>query len=310
MQSAGTASDELWRGMLWLCTAYYAAIVTALGVILTLRSLSPLLFHGKQLQHQQHQQQQKEHPQQQRHGFQWRFQQMLVSKQWFWHFYALAVACCIGNMRTMTGSLPFLCFFVHVARRLYEQLAVFPRSHSLMHVGHYLLGMSYYAFTSLSFIASANLHRHSTSTPRDSASRVLSAVGLALYGTASYIQHAHHRLLAAQPKPFATTRAHGSHLSKPHYTLPKGGLFAHVVAPHYFAECLLYVSFAVLQLSAYSSSSSSSNIMPIMAASLACLLWVVLTMMINAHQTWKYYHNVPPSSRGQLPARRLIPFVW
>ena len=55
-------------------------------------------------------------------------------------------------------------------------------------------------------------------------------VGLPLFLVASGIQHDCHRYLASLKK----------------YSLPQHPAFARLIAPHYFAECLIYLAFSII----------------------------------------------------------------
>lgn len=67
---------------------------------------------------------------------------------------------------------------------------------------------------------------------------------------AQYQQHMHHLILANHGKPknssFTTTTIQNTPTTSRTYSLPTGGWFRYVTCPHFFAEILVYVSFAML----------------------------------------------------------------
>lgn len=105
---------------------------------------------------------------------------------------------------------------------------------------------------------------------------------IVLFAISSTVQFCAHASLANAPP----------HVGK--YGLPTSKLFAYVLCPHYTAEILIYICFA-LQLQTISS---------------ACmLLFVIVNLTTTAHQTAKWYIKTFPSN--QLPQTRykVIPYV-
>jgi 3-oxo-5-alpha-steroid 4-dehydrogenase 3 len=105
-----------------------------------------------------------------------------------------------------------------------------------MWIGHYLIGLAFYFFTNIAIFVE-DIHRlldHSSfvslffSTRRAYSLRHLIAVPI--FFIAAYKQHRYHAYLALLEK----------------YTLPDRHAFRYIVAPHYTAECLIYLSLAVL----------------------------------------------------------------
>ncbi|RMZ84280.1 hypothetical protein DV738_g756, partial [Chaetothyriales sp. CBS 135597] len=108
-----------------------------------------------------------------------------------------------------------------------------------MWIGHYLIGMAFYACVNLGILAE---HLGSLSVPgttaADEAGVMLSrglgvwvqTAALAGFVAASWKQHEYHSYLASLKK----------------YTLPAEGAFRIIVAPHYTAECVIYLALAIL----------------------------------------------------------------
>ena len=166
-----------------------------------------------------------------------------VPKYWFYHFYLFG----IGINWAVHGleSNPFL--IVHLTRRLVEQLWLFPYSkESKMHVLAYLVGYVFY--TAVTFtVTNAN-----------------PMFWLWLIG--NVIQFYSHRALYMH-RLFGPKDAKRS---------PPLNIFFHFMyCPHYFAEMLIYISFA-------SSSQASSN---------ACAVFVCISLAINWKNQSSWYIN-------------------
>ena len=80
--------------------------------------------------------------------------EVTVPKHWFWHFYLVALAVAVALLDGRP-SLVGLLFLVHVLRRLGEQLLLFPRRRSRMHLLAYCLGLGFYPLYGLSLWAGA-----------------------------------------------------------------------------------------------------------------------------------------------------------
>jgi 3-oxo-5-alpha-steroid 4-dehydrogenase 3 len=153
-----------------------------------------------------------------------------VPKRFFKHFYIkstlLGILCLMtaatwpktDTWSRRTALVNLACMLTHSLRRLHESVS---NSKSPMWIGHYLAGLFFYTMVNLSMLFEA---------------------GEAQYGwaicffAAQGVQHHVHRQLeglrrACKPGTYAN---------------PKGGLFEYVVAPHYTAEIMLYLSLALM----------------------------------------------------------------
>ncbi|RKP05234.1 3-oxo-5-alpha-steroid 4-dehydrogenase, partial [Thamnocephalis sphaerospora] len=103
-------------------------------------------------------------------------------------------------------------------RRYWECLFIErPSAHARIHVGHYVVGLTYYLVTKDAFAV-----RH--------------VLAMLLFAYATVHQHRCHRILA-QLRPAATDTA---------YRVPHGDWFHHMSSPHYFAELLIYTALAIV----------------------------------------------------------------
>lgn len=119
-------------------------------------------------------------------------------------------------------------------RRLLESIMLEKPSASKMWFVHWLLGMAFYFAIGIAVWiegASQLLEAPSvTSHLPFSAPSLRTLLGLPVFLLASGIQHDCHRYLASLPK----------------YTLPQHPIFNSFVCPHYAAECMIYLSLAII----------------------------------------------------------------
>ncbi len=110
----------------------------------------------------------------------------------------------------------------------------------------------------------------------------LLVVGLAIWTVGQLLNYWHHRLLANLRKPGETG-----------YKLPRGGLFRFVACPHYFAEVIAWVGYALFF------HHISGAVLTVFMASY---------LMGRSHNTVKWYRN----KLGEVPPgwRRMIPFIY
>jgi len=233
-----------------------------------------------------------------------------VPHAWFWHFYAVGVAAnsatlaavLLGGAALIPAVLPIAALQTHLLRRLLEStcLARYPPG-ARMHLFAYLFGLAYYVLLSCSLLpcsvcalASAlpSLHNSSAGAAlgrmRDAAAAASPAalLGLAIVAAGQALQGASHVQLARLPS--------GEGGAGNAYVVPRGGLFDLVSCPHYFAEIVIYVGFAVLLKGR--------------GAVLLVLAWVVLNLVLGARAMHAWYRRKfdgYPRSR-----KALVPFVW
>lgn len=251
-----------------------------------------------------------------------------VPHQWFIHFYIASVLSSAfwahqiltrGHLYTFLAShtpdsddpLPairavscWLLLSIQGLRRLSECLTQ-PRGSSSMWIGHYLIGFAFYLATGLAIWIEAlpalkAFHQlgHGldySPTPyyqppyklpfqNKSALGFLDVFFMLAFAKASTSQNTSHRHLASLVK----------------YTLPSSSPFQYIIAPHYTAECVIYLSLAVL------SRPKGSSLNHTMAAA---LVFVVINLGISADGTKTWMRN----KFGDSSVRkkwRMLPGVW
>lgn len=218
-----------------------------------------------------------------------RFQNLTVPKRFFRHFYFTAlvwllyVLAMAHSMGERVGVTSLALLSLHLTRRCYECYFLHQwRKTSRMHLAGYGLGLLHYVLLCLVFVRVRCTHESdsgSFETPTErldwvsfDSSMILPTV-LCLY--AQYQQFRHHAILAQT-------------LSNGKYTLPETGWFLYVVCPHYLAEVLLYIGFAVLLQIEHGAADIRHWIV---------LTWVVSNLTLSARMNWKYYRTNLPSRK-------------
>jgi 3-oxo-5-alpha-steroid 4-dehydrogenase 3 len=197
---------------------------------------------------------------------------------WIWHT-LLCLATCYNQMPSLSTRQWIVAslFSVQLARRFYEcQWIEKPSPQSRIHVGHYLVGISYYFITSLSIWYHGSICLNGSFY-------ILIGIGLFIY--ASLHQHQCHCILAKlrdQPKHAHT------------YHIPFGDWFEYVSSPHYFAELLIYTSLAL--------------ILGLPQVWFSTFLWILVNLGTTAHRTHQWYHTTFPHYPKQRKA--WIPYIW
>lgn len=180
-----------------------------------------------------------------------------VPHSWFTHFYIVSVASSCLWMWSLSSSSnaplvdrhdstpyprqsnqsAFVCvtlMLIQGIRRFLECTNVFQPSNSRMWIGHYAFGLAFYLFTNTAvWVESMNSTSVEETAFSSESSLLLSPrtyLGLASFAVASAVQFQAHSYLANLRK----------------YTLPTQGLFSYLIAPHYTAECVIYLSLAIL----------------------------------------------------------------
>ncbi|KAI9028466.1 3-oxo-5-alpha-steroid 4-dehydrogenase-domain-containing protein [Hyaloraphidium curvatum] len=186
-----------------------------------------------------------------------------------------------------------------MARRLLESLLLMRPSPALMHVGHYAVGMAFYAVTgvavwvdSVGWLARC-LARHEEHCARSAVSEFLSeprtVAAIALFAYGSIQQYRSHAILASLRKEEAGT-------ARSRYSLPEAGSFSGLDCPHYFFEILIYTSLVLV------SGGKARTLW-------YCLLWVVVNLGTTAAETGKWYEaKFDAYPRGR--KWRMIPLLW
>lgn len=203
------------------------------------------------------------------------------------------------------------------SRRLYESLTLSGPSKSRMWVGHWVLGLAYYAGASIAvwvegickpglsptvrqalttpISAVLQSHEYSLSDLTIKAPSLRSIVAILIFILASGLQHDCHAYLFSL-KTKTKSKSEGGE-----YTLPTHPAFTRIIVPHYTAECLVYFALALI---AAPSSSWGLN------GTLACVLvFVVVNLGVTAEGTREWY--VQKFGHDKIAGRwRMLPGVW
>jgi 3-oxo-5-alpha-steroid 4-dehydrogenase 3 len=246
-----------------------------------------------------------------------------VPHSWFSSFYVASVSCSLlwiadyalsgpisshiaayvnTSRPTMTFHQVFIVWLVVLAqgsRRLYECHAFSRASTSTMWVGHWVLGMAFYLGLSVAIWIEGTqaLAKHELTLVDFSiqAPSVRTFISLAIFMFASGIQHDCHAYLASL-KPTGANNKDG----KSNYKLPTHPAYNLTVTPHYFAECLIYLSIAGMAAPAGQWLNST----------VACaLMFVIVNLGVTAHETYEWYER--RFGKSALKGRwRMVPFIF
>ncbi len=185
-------------------------------------------------------------------------------------------------------ALCFLLLAIQSLRRLYECLTPSEGpSLSTMWIGHYLIGFAFYFFTNIA-IFSEQTHTPTDSllSPTESSVTILDQIALPLFVLASVEQHQYHKYLSSLKK----------------YTLPNASAFKNIIAPHYTAECLIYLSLAVL---------SAPRGHYVNETMLCALVFVIVNLGVTAEGTKRWMLSKFSEQRADIENRwRMIPMVF
>ncbi|KAL7267186.1 hypothetical protein RUND412_010239, partial [Rhizina undulata] len=133
-------------------------------------------------------------------------------------------------------ALVWLCLLFQASRRSFECVYVQKHGASTMWILHYVLGLLFYSSMNIAiWIEGTGAINNFTFTPVSLYNLIgppslKSFVGIMLFILASGLQHDCHGYLASLEK----------------YSLPEHLAFQSLICPHYFAECLIYLSLAVM----------------------------------------------------------------
>ncbi|KAF7187371.1 Polyprenol reductase, partial [Pseudocercospora fuligena] len=247
-----------------------------------------------------------------------------VPHSWFASFYAVSVSCSLywlsewvfggPAFRTIvswTSSKPpsmtvsqvqvaWLAMFAQGSRRLYESIALARPSQSRMWVGHWALGILFYICTSIAvWVEGGSVIRDHDFSVND-----LTFVGLTLrtfLGTtifilASGLQHDCHSYLAAlKASKKGEKAAPGSQ-----YRLPDHPAWNLSLTPHYFAECLIYLSLAVI---------AAPRGSVLNWTFVSALTFVAINLGVTAYGTKEWYKQ-KFGDQAVYRRARMIPFIY
>ncbi|OQU96597.1 hypothetical protein CLAIMM_02655 [Cladophialophora immunda] len=246
---------------------------------------------------------------------------LTVPHAWFTHFYVLSVTCSLaclftfhhyaGTIEGQAMDIPLFCSMLMLlqgCRRLVECLVLAQQSNSRMWIGHYAIGMAFYMVTNMAIWVEHLDVNHSqaqtTSPDRNQGSILWTAKTLAwtfLFFWASDRQNLYHRYL--------------SNLKK--YTLPEKYAFRWVVAPHYTAECLIYLSLSFLDAPPPQDhhqrrdDNQKPAILSVNWTLFCALVFVTVNLGVTADGTKKWLRAKFPDKAWEIIKRwRMIPFVY
>ncbi|KAJ5691004.1 hypothetical protein N7488_011739 [Penicillium malachiteum] len=174
--------------------------------------------------------------------------------------------------QSMTLTQVLICWIllaIQGSRRLWESYKFAKPSTSRMWVIHWIVGLAFYlgAGVAIWIEGSATVLTRSLTlndVSMSNAPTVRTFFCVPLFMIASGLQHDCHHFLFSLEK----------------YTLPDHPLFRSVVCPHYGAECVIYLSLAIL-------AAPPGQI--VNKSMLACMGFVVVNLGITAHNTKDWY---------------------
>ncbi|KAI9145419.1 hypothetical protein BKA69DRAFT_1121785 [Paraphysoderma sedebokerense] len=197
-----------------------------------------------------------------------------------------------------TTVLLFSLYQIHLARRLYEQLFIFPKTKSKMHIGHYLLGITFYVFIVMALwvdlVPLSNPWNPEAAPFRISTLTVSQFTFVIVFLVSNWMQHMVHRKLAVSRASL-----------KGIYHLPTGPYFRYIVSPHYFFEIAIYLSLWRISCGQLKGERSLKGTL------VYVVIWCIISLSINAHQSWKYYESTVGREKWkQKRIYRILPYIW
>lgn len=223
-------------------------------------------------------------------------------------------------------SAVFYLLYLHLSRRYLECRFVHVWN-GTMHLAGYALGLIHYFLLPFIFLSNNVHHR-----PRECSTRRF-AVGILLNLVAQYYQHVHHTILASYRN--RSTRFEQKNQTNP-YSIPSGFWFEYISCPHYLAEILVYLSFAILLHPTMITSSENDLQQKDITTSTTCILtfqesmmshvmnqvcckvspwrhviltiWVFVNLAISARDSHTWYKRTFPSYPKHIKA--LLPWIW
>lgn len=223
-----------------------------------------------------------------------------VPHSWFIHFYFLSLTCSLaslcayydlqGGSSTLYLAIAALSahlMFLQSLRRFLECIFVTQAGSARMWVGHYAIGLAFYAFTNIA-IWVEQVRQPLPSTLWTWRTLMCTLVFLA----ASWEQNRCHRYLSSLRK----------------YTLPIEFTFQYIVAPHYTMECVIYLSLAILNapVDGHSGRPTAIN------WTLFCaLVFVAVNLGVTADGTKKWQMDKFPDQKPKILKKwKMIPWVY
>jgi len=227
-----------------------------------------------------------------------------VPHSWFIHFYIVSVAASTMGLcffhpsnffkRLDTTTLCGTLMLVQGIRRLLECSLITKPSQSRMWIGHYAIGVAFYVASNVAIWVPRPDEKEQDFngvSGREVISGGLWTFSvlpyLFLFFYASWMQNLFHRHLSGLQK----------------YTLPDVGMFRSIIAPHYTAECAIYLSLAFLR-DAHQSGLVDSTLF-------CALIFVVVNLGVTADGTRRWMVAKFPKQRSEIDRRwTMLPPVW
>ncbi|KAK5135473.1 hypothetical protein LTR08_005261 [Meristemomyces frigidus] len=249
-----------------------------------------------------------------------------VPHSWFTSFYALSVSLSLlWASQIMTGGpgyravahwtaesdasmtfrqviVAWAMLLVQGSRRLYECLAFSKPSSSQMWVGHWVLGILFYSATSLAVwvegIPALQAHTFTFSDVAIAAPNLQSIISILIFILASGFQHDCHTYLASLKS--TPKRISGNEARNDGYKLPDHLAFSGLIAPHYNAECIIYMSLAIL---------AAPQGMWLNWTMVCALVFVAVNLGVTADGTKGWYERRFGKQAVEGKAR-MVPLIW
>lgn len=242
---------------------------------------------------------------------------------WFTSFYITLVICCFfwgqqvlthghfflavadntsHGQASMTPSqikVVFAGLTIQGVRRVNESFAIAKPSASRMWIGHWVLGIGFYLATSMAVwiegVPVLRTHNYGVNDLTFAGPSFRSFVSMLLFLVASGIQHDCHNYLTSI-KPASTS----SNRPANEYRVPTHPAFARLIVPHYFAECVIYLSLTI----AAAPKGYWVN------WTMACaLVFVVVNLGVTAEGTKRWYES--RFGRHAVQRKwRMLPFIF
>ena len=279
-----------------------------------------------------------------------------ISKRHFVHFYSVgilwtALVYFVYPLSSQTTNLNVsrVTLFIHLTRRCYECRYVH-QWNGTMHIAGFLLGLLHYILLPFIFLPEAYLIPTSIESiaPNTYANsgwkllRLLFGITMNLYS--QHQQYIHHCLLAnCRTRNRQDINIHSGEKRKNKYesvyTIPRGKWFAYVSCPHYLAEIMIYVSFAILlhplmldssmrrkvvnmddAMSDYYFGGGNTDIVTMTqyvinvcyvlrpCKHIVLVVWVAVNLAVSARSSHEWYRVQFPDY--PLHRAALIPFIW
>lgn len=166
-------------------------------------------------------------------------------------------------------ALVFILLLAHGCRRLTECVCIHAWTKRPANALIFLGGCGFYAMQIISYIfESSCADQDFLAALEQDASSAQGLTACAFFVFASLIQLRAHAHLAATPKNSFEGRRNGGG-----YSLPRAAMFRVVMCPHYSAEILLYISFAVASY--------------VSRTSVFALVWTAANLAVTAFRTRK-----------------------